>query len=235
MTKVKFYRRIKDAAVLYKINDVSGLNNKLIESVDWPENIPMLGFEFKPVAVDKKPFRVKLSSKYSISVTYCSKGKGLKNIGKSVSQAGIDIRTPKSFSELKRVCKLIADDYYVIGGKYVTNNFKKGSKDFVVNNLKKTRSIIITKNREYVGLFSIFGIKGLSGEKHDLMAWHNLISGLSTAERNSAYYQAAKWMKKTTDKKVFVYVHNFDSASRQFFTGLGFRPYRVIIERFDKK
>ncbi len=84
-----------------------------------------------------------------------------------------------------------------------------------------------------MGLFSIFAIKGLSGKKHDLMVWHNLLPGLSTRERNSAYYQAAKWIKKTATKQIFVYLHNFDSASQKFFTGLGFRPYRVILERFD--
>ena len=235
MTKVKLYKRIKDAAILYKINDISGLNNKLIESLEWPENGSMLGFVFKPVSLDKKPFRVKLSSKYIVNVGYCSQGKGLKKLGKSVPQAGIEIRVPKSFAELKRVWKLVENYYCLFGGKYVTKAFKKEGKVFEAKYLKKTRSVIIIKEGKPMGLFSMLAYKGTLEKTHDLMAIHQVLPGLSARERNSAYYQVAQWMKKNATKQMIVSVNNIDVVSRKFFIGLGFRPSRVILERFDKK
>ena len=236
MIKVKFYKRFKNYAVMYKINDISGLNNKLIESLDWPEDFSAISFDFKSSQLDeKKTFSIKVSSKYGGRVAYCSQGKGLKNIGKSVPQAGIELRPPKSFAELKKVHKEIIEYYYRLGGKYVTKNFKKFVEEHGEKYLKKVNPIVIVKSKKVVGLFAILNDKGASGKVYDTMAWHNLLPGLSSRERKSAYYQAAKWIKENATRQVAVVVDNFDPASRKFFIGLGFKPYRVIITRLDKK
>ena len=77
--------------------------------------------------------------------------------------------------------------------------------------------------------------KGALEKTYDLMALHQFLPGLSAQERKSAYYQVAQWMKKTATKQLLVYVNDFDVDSRKFFVELGFRPSRVILERFDKK
>ncbi|MCK4935542.1 MAG: hypothetical protein KAR84_01705 [Elusimicrobiales bacterium] len=236
MVKVKFYKRIKDVAILYKINDISKLNNKLIESLEWPENMLMMGFDFKSAQLDKKKtFSIKVSSKYGGRVAYCSQGKGLKNIGESVPQAGIELREPKNFEELRKVHRKILSSYFKLAGKSISVKYKKLFKEYSEKYLKKVNPIVIVKGKKVVGLFAILNDKGASGKVYDTMAWHNLLPGLSSRERKSAYYQAAKWIKENATRQVAVVVDNFDPASRKFFIGLGFKPYRLIITRLDKK
>ena len=236
MTKIRLYKQFKNYALMYKIDDISKLNNKLIESIEWPKDISALAFDFKSAQLDKKKtFSIKVSPKYGGRVAYRSQGKGLKNIGESVPQAGIELRAPKNFAELERVQKKVTNYYYKLGGKYVTAEFKKLGKEYLKKYLKKANPIIIVKGKKIVGLFAILTDKGADGKVYNVMAWHNLLPGLSTMERKSAYYQAAKWIKENTTKQIAVVVDNFDPASRKFFIGLGFKPYRIIITRLDKK
>lgn len=109
MKKLKPFKTT-DAAVFYKVAKPANVTRELVGSVDWPETLRMLCFDFKPVKLN--PARLpdfKLPAKYSVSLACYSPAGGVKSSPAPAS--GIETREPKNFAEFKKVSRKDEKDF----------------------------------------------------------------------------------------------------------------------------
>jgi hypothetical protein len=230
MKKMKPYKITSNAA-LYRVKDAGQVNQELVDSVDWPKSKVMLGFDFKQLPlVAGKPPRFKVSKELDHRIACYSPGIGLKK-PEAFPAAGIEVRSPKSFAELKKVNTLCHKAFYKQWGKLVRHDYKAELKEYEKDYLAKTQSLIILKNGKPAGLYSHMQFQSVLGMKLDTLTWHNLLPGLSLGERRSAHYQAALWLKDTCTTKIAVVFSLFDREAYEFFSGLGFYTRRALFIR----
>ena len=92
----------KSWGVFYRVRDVAGINKKLIESLEWPENI-CLGISFNPVKLTEFLDRKVRFPSYNATLCCYTSGPGVRKVYPPVPSCGIEVRPPLSFSELKHL------------------------------------------------------------------------------------------------------------------------------------
>lgn len=211
---------------VYKAAAPRRVDAAFMKSFEWPAGADGIAIDMKAPVPLAKLQSVACPPGHSLRLGCHSDGKGVKYAVKNVPAAGIETRPPKNFSELKRVHALARNSYYKTWAGRMYKNFKKDMSGYEKDLLAKTNSLIVLKGGRPAGLFSLCDGKQ-KGKPFNLVAWHNLLPGLSAAERRSAFHQAALWMRECSDRPYAVGLDGFDKASIAFFAGLGFKVWRI--------
>ena len=234
MNPMKPYK-ITKTSILYRVKTLAQVTQGLVSSVEWPADKQLLCFDFKSVKLNpaKSP-KFKVSSKYCHRIACYSPSPGLMNPGRPCPPAGVSVRAPKSLVELRQLSKKHFFRYWRLWGDKVGANFTEGYPEYHRDWLPKVKALVVVKDGKDVGLYTHTPITGVAGKRLDNMCWHSLLPGLSKAERASAHYQAALWLKATTKLKISVVFSLVDRESYEFFSGIGFSTCRAIFSRRRK-
>ncbi|MHB9138693.1 MAG: hypothetical protein ACYC4Q_04730 [Victivallaceae bacterium] len=234
MKKLKPYK-ITKTAILYRVKTAAGVDRRMFAAAEWPADKSLLCFDFKSIKLNPaKPPKFAVPGKYCHRVACYSPGRGIKNPGQPCPAAGISARAPKSLAELRRISRKHFFAYARGFRNRLGTEFCKVYPEYDRVYLPKVKALVLEKNGKDVGLYTHTPLTGVAGKRLDNMCWHSLVPGLSKAERASAHYQAALWLKETTKLQVAVSFDLVDKEAYEFFSGLGFTTCRAIFQRRRK-
>jgi len=233
MKNLKPYKTT-ESSVLYRVARPAQVTQALVTSVDWPVDKRGLCFDFKSVKLDpSRPLCFKLSPKYSVRIACYSPGRGIKVPAKPATLAGIEVRPPKNLVEHKKITLLHDTVFLRMWRRKISPEAVENYSADVLKKLHKAKSLIAFRKNKPVGVFSHMPHKGVSGKTYDAVFSWTLFPGLSPAERRSASYQCALWLKKTARRQVSVSLGLFEKDAIKFFAEAGFTSCRVILERLS--
>lgn len=216
----------------YKVKSPSQVTQKLIKSVDWAEDKPYLSFAFPMRKLSpSKPLRFKVSGKY-LKTIHCFVGKsGVKIPPVPRSMAGITTRPPKSLAELKRLNRLDHKAHLKSQGKKAGYSAWHDYKVYEKEYMPHASALVYFRKGKFIGLTVHFKAKTLMNGIKDHLGWHLDYSFFTPAERRSAEYQEALWLKKTAKRGISMRIDPAPDAYYKFFSRLGISANRVIFER----
>ncbi|HNT98583.1 MAG TPA: hypothetical protein PKK31_09985 [Elusimicrobiales bacterium] len=220
----------KNMGPVHKIAVPRRIDAAMLKQYGWPEKEPSVRFEFKKTLKLAKLPPTKLPPDALLRLSCGAVGKKLGYKGKAVPAAGIDVRPPRNFAELKRVNRLAHKVFLKTWGKKIGGFFLDATNTYETRHLPKTRSLIVVRKRKPVALFSLLKFKIKAGTA-DIATWHCAFAKLSPAELRSAFHQAAVWMDREAKHRVIVGVEFFDKESIRFFSMLGFKVDRIRVVR----
>ncbi len=227
--------KITKNAILYRVKNIAGVNDSAFRAAQWPADKPLLCFDFKSVKLaPARPPKFVVRGRYNHRIACYSPGRGIRNPGRPCPQAGISVRPPKSLAELRKISREHFLGFMRRFGSRLGTEFDKSYPEYEKDYLPKVNALVIVKGAKAVGLYTHTPIVGVAGKLLDNMCWHSLVPGLSGAQRASAHYQAACWLKKTTKLRVSVVFDLIDKDSYEFFSKLGFSTCRVVFQRRKK-
>jgi len=219
---------------VYRVKSMSMITQPRIETMDWAADAPWLSICFKPAPLRRgRVPKFKISSGYN-PVLWCSSVKSLQVTAQPVMAEGISSRLPENLAELKKVYHQGYLSYVKEWGKKLGPAFIKNAAKYEADYLPKSKSLIVFRHGAPCGLFSHVAYTDIFKKKYAHITWHNLLPGLSAAEKRAARYQAALWLKKTVKKPVSVTLDLFEKESYDFFAGLGLVASRLLLERRKK-
>lgn len=232
MKVLKPYKK-KSWGIFYRVSRVSDISKKLITKLEWPENI-CLGISFKPmplkVLLEKK---LLLPAEYKATLCCYSQGRGVRKTYPPAPSFGVEVRPPKSFTELKRLQIKMALDFARRRKGGLDKQFKKSLKEYVQKSLGKTESLVLMRKGRPEGLFSLLPAVGgnVQPVKYDGITWHQFPRNISSKERQSAYYQVSNWLKAAARLQVAVKISPKDVAFAKFLAGMDFVVSSVQFSR----
>lgn len=231
MKDLKPYK-VTDTSILYKVKDPAQITPALVKSLDWPAEKRALGIDFKPRKMDPaRPLVFRLPAGYTSKTACYSPAGGIRVPAVRPAVDGIETRPPKSLAELRRVSAMDDRIFLKLWRKKLSAKAAADYETFVDKHLTKLNALIAFRKGKPCGLFAHLKHKGVSGKTYDALTSWNLFPGLSPAERRSALYQSALWLKKSARRQVSVTVGYYEKDLLKFFAGLGFTTCRVVIER----
>jgi len=216
----------------YRVKGPADVNQKLVDSIDWPKDKPYLNFVFPKQKISAaKPIRLKVSRKYLVSINTISGAGGIKVPPKPSSLAGIVTRPPKDLAELKRLNKMDQKEVLRKEGKKagysVWNDYKRYEQEI----MPKAKALLFYRKGKFSGLAVHFKSEIFSLGTCDHLGWNPGFEGFTAAERRSAEYQQALWMKKTAKRGLSVILDPVPNQHYKFIAGLGQVVGRVRMER----
>lgn len=216
----------------YRVKSAADVNQKLLDSIYWPKDKPYLNFVFPEQKISvAKPLRLKVSRKHIVSINCISNGKGIKVPPLPSSFAGIVTRPPKDLAEFKRLNKMDHKEVLRKEGKKagysVWNEYKRYEKEII----PKAKALLFYRKGKFSGLAVHFRSEIFSIGTRDHLGWHAGFEGFTAAERRSAEYQQALWMKKTAKRGLSVLLAPVPDAYYKFIANLGLVVGRVSVER----
>ncbi len=216
----------------YRIKGPAELDQKLLDSINWPKEKPFINFVFAPQKMDAaKVLRFKLSRKYLASINCVAGGRGVKVPAKPATLAGIEVRPPKDLAELKRLNRMDHARLLKEEGKKAGYSAWNDYKLYENEIMPKAKALVFYRKGKFAGLAVHFksDIPVLGCVDH--LGWHSAFKKFTPAERRSAEYQQALWMKKTATHGLSVLLDSVPGPYYKFIAGLGLYAARVRVER----
>ncbi|MDQ7774138.1 MAG: hypothetical protein RDU13_11540 [Elusimicrobiales bacterium] len=230
MEKVKFIKK-ENGRAFYKLADHKVLTDKLIESLDWPANIKVLVFDFKPFAPKAGWISPKVSDKYPVRVIYYASGRDLPPSTGSKRQDGLELVPVKDLGAFRNVMESVLKKEYIRPIKrYVTAEFMKSSNEFMAKQLKKCRNLWLKKDGRNIGFLSTMSYK-YGGKPGTLLAQIWIDAKLSPTLRRDAKAMVFRWLKKNIKNRMATGEHAKSVETQKFFASMGFKAGRYGVER----
>lgn len=223
MKALKPYKKMS-WGVFYRVNQVRDITKTLITTLEWPDNI-CLGMSFKPMSLEVfLKSKLRFPSEYKATLCCYSQGRGVKKTYPPVPSFGVEVRPPKSFTELKQLQIRMALDFARRRKGGLDKQFRKSLKEYVQKSLDKTESLVLMRKGRPEGLFSLLPAVGgnVQPVKYDGITWHQFPRNISSKERQSAYYQVSNWLKAAARLQVAVKISPKDIAFAKFLAGMDF-------------
>jgi hypothetical protein len=107
------------------------------------------------------------------------------------------------------------------------NEYKRYEKEL----MPTAKALLFYRKEKFAGLAVHFKSDIFFMGKCDHLGWHTGFEGFTPAERRSAEYQQALWMKKTAKRGLSVLTDFTAGSYYRFLAGLGLVTGRVRVER----
>ncbi len=227
MKSLKLMKKTSEFA-LYSLKDRKLLNDKLIEETQWPA--PRLVFEFKPGSPKDGYVKAAVSKKYSVRVMYYAAKKDIKlpKVRPTASLALVPARDFKEFSRLNKTT--LFREYIRPLRPYLRADFVKECAKFAEGPLRKCRNMVLTRDGRTVGIASTLKARA-KGKPGNLVAWIWLDGKLSKTERDGGRLLIAQWLRSHASGLFGTAEHIQSRKTQKFYSALGFRPMRYIVEK----
>lgn len=224
--------KITSAGPIYKVSQPAQINEKMIDSIAWPKGDYYRNFMFSQVTLNPvKPLKFKVSKRYIQMLSCFSPRSGITTMPPPAYMPGIIAREPKNLKELVRLNRLAHTALLKRLGKRANISARKDYALFEKTYLPKAKALLFFKDSRFAGILVHFSRTGLFGDKQDYIAWHDRFIGLSPKEIKAAQYQLALWLKKTTRRRISVFLTPGKNEMYKFFGKLGFVTSRVLFEK----
>lgn len=220
----------KDASsAQYSIKDHKQFGAKLLKEIGWPVGTKYQAFEFKPFAPRLGYLNPAVPSGRSLRVAYYAKPGQIKVPAGFKPVPGLELVPSKNFPEFKKLTKTSIHREYINPLKrYVSPAFIKICDDFIDDDLKKCRNMLLKHDDRTAGIASTFRGK-VKGKPGTLVAWIWIDSKLPKAVRESARHLMAQWLRGHSTPLLGTVEHGASKKTQKFFSSLGFEPSRFIV------
>lgn len=218
-------------SLMYHVKDYSLITDKLINSVNWPKNIPVLFFDFKPFRPAGGVAKHKVKGRYVVRFVFGGFTRRLKPAGKPLQNSPIISRPPKNPQEAYTVTKKSIAEHAAAHARLYGKSFKAETRGYLAKVKKHTRSILLFKGDRNVGILTLFDNKRWDGKPCSTMTWMHIDKRLPKGEYLDALYQVTKWGIQNAKETFAVFNHADEIADHKFETAMGLRPYRINFRR----
>lgn len=205
---------------------------RALSAIEWPKEKPFMNFIFPKVALRAiKKQSLRLPRNYMMSIN-CEEGRGgIKVPPLPSSFAGIETRPPKNLSEYKRLNRLELKQLLKKEGKRAGYSPWNDYKTYEKEVMPKAKALLFFRKGKFAGLAAHFKSDIPYIGVCDHLGWHSDFKGFSPAERRSAEYQQALWMKNTAKRGLSVFSGGLTGKHYNFLLGLGLYVRRIRLER----
>jgi hypothetical protein len=224
--------KVNGEAAIYSLDAEKELEGFSPEKLPWGRGISRLKIVFK----DENPGECENVLKngfpgFDLKLTYSARRSELEKVA-SGRNDGISLERPKDFEELKRLYQTTDEHYFYNRWKeFLTPAYLDDIKDFVDNDLPTSRSAVIKKNGETLGLINLVKWKDVFDIPVDWISWVWLSSKLTQEEKAGARVLFREWLAGETVETVQCVVNYFNVPSQKFFRKMGFVPACIHISK----
>lgn len=215
--------------IIYKTKKLDIVTNKLISSLEWPNNLRTLEILFdEDIENIHMILNRRISRKYVVKLIYSVvRDKLLMPQPKQIFKK-IRLRPPLSETELKFIF-IKTQALFFIGSyaEYLDHTYFVDTANFIKDDLKASESVCFIKNKQHIGLLNVLHLDN----KTDLIAWIWIAQELSAEERQTVHYRLVNWLQKSSAENIISVVHSFNTRSNLFFRKLGFKPICIQISK----
>jgi hypothetical protein len=216
---------------MYHVKDYSLITDKLIASVDWPKNIPVLFFDFKPFRPAGGVARHKVKGRYIVRFVFGGFTKRLKPAGKPLKNSPITARPPKNQQEAYTITKKSIAAHAAADKRLYGASFEKETRNYLSDFKKRTRSLLLFKNGRSAGIATLYDNTRWDGKPCSIITWLRIDKRLPKADYQDALYQATKWCVENAKETMASFNHADEIEDHKFETAMGLRPYRINFRR----
>lgn len=231
---MKFLEKMTESEriVMYYVEDFSNVTNELVAAVNWPKDVDMLSFSFKPFTPRGGYVRHNLKSGYVIRYMYGGKTSALKPLGKPLANSPITARAPRNVDEALEVTNAtLCRDSSVDRAKNGPAYNKERKLYFGMIKDGKVKSVLLFKNGRNVGIASLTDIPRLEGGKSSTFTWFWIDKRLSKAEYEDARYKATKWAKANAQPHMASANFDGNKETQRDDSRFGLKPCRILFAR----
>lgn len=230
MEKARFIKK-HGKAVFYRLSDHKDFCDGLISRTDWPADAERLVFEFDPFSPKGGYLDPRIDAKkYSLRIAYYANKKDIKIPATFKPDPDMRLVPPRRFSDFKELSKRTLEEFYVRPiRKYISRGFLKASAHFTENILKKCRNAVLFRKGKTIGLVSTFS-GNVKEKPGTFVAWVWVDPKVPAKVRRSAELMMAKWIVGRSRGRLGTGEHAKSRKTQKFFSALGFRPERYIVE-----
>jgi RimJ/RimL family protein N-acetyltransferase len=230
--KIEIIKRTKDSLRL-RVPSHKAVTTELVERY-LRGKIKSVGFLFPPVKLPKDGLQfTHISGKYSMKLGFGVDAGKARQLGKPPRKPKLRLIVPATIEEARKA-------YHVTHTKYFVNKFKQHlstKEKYVAGHptwrwMDKTISVLLLRDSELVGMFTLIRWKMADGNPCRLILWSCISPELGAAERQEAHYQATRWLRRNNlELPLRAAIHAFNVRSQKFHAKLGMRPNMVTAFR----
>lgn len=231
---MKFLEKMMDDSrcIMYYVGDFSKVTDELVSAVNWPKNVDMLSFSFKPFAPAGGCVKHKLKTDHVIRYLFGGKTAALKPLGKPLKDSPIIARTQKNSAEGVAVTKAtLCRKFAGQRGKNGPAFYKEQKRYLDMIRKGKVNSVLLFKNGRNVGIASLADVPRLEGGKSSTFTWFWIDERLPKAEYEDARYKATKWVKDNAQPHMASANFDYNKGTQKDDLRLGLKPCRIFFAR----
>lgn len=220
--------------VLYKLEDLSRLNDKTLKNMKWPEGVRSKIFILTgKTDADLEVFEA-ISAKDSVWGLYAA-DKSDFTVNEDVPfLPSIRLRPLKALSDVRKAYLDTREGWYRERKVEMTPRQIAENRNFLENFLPESRCLCLEKGGKLAGLLLLNEYSDYLGKLADLIPWVWVEASLNGDERQVIHAAMEAWLAKNVADRAQAYVAASNPRSIKFFKELGFRLEAVRVIRENK-
>lgn len=233
--KLKLLKRGEDR-MTYSLPSVEMLSEKLVDSLEWPEDKPILALLFPAKKVPKgAPILDMVSTrKYLCRTTYIGTKRSIPARDVDGARYGLKLAPFRSREEYGKVyLRTYAADFLKPFRDYQEKGYKKENREYFEKEFPGTKGISVRKDGKVVGMLSVMQMpeNGRAYRPLSWIAWLWVDGRLPKEERKAAHGLLGNWLKKLPGKYFGGAIHAVNLKSQNWFLRMGARPVQIFFLR----
>jgi len=234
--KLKLMKRGEDR-VTYSLPSLKMLSERLVDSMEWPADKPILAFRFPPKRAPKGvPIRDMVSRrKYLCRTTYIGNKRDIPAAAADGGKYGLKLAPFASREEYRKACLRTLAEYFLKPFRdYQERDYKKDNRDYFKKQFPATKGISIRKGgKKLVAMMSMLHMPE-DGKAYRPLSWISWVwvdGRLPREERKAAHGMLGRWVKRLPGKYFGGAIHAVNLKSQNWFIRMGARPVQIFFLR----
>ncbi|MGD9642069.1 MAG: hypothetical protein AB7V08_04945 [Elusimicrobiales bacterium] len=225
-----------DGSITYSLPSIKMLSEKLVDSLEWPEDKIILAFRFPPERAPKGvPIQDMVSRrKYLCRATYIGTKSNIPDRGGDGAGCGLKLAPFRSKAEYGRVyLRSYAEDYLKPFCDYQERGYEKENKEYFKKQFPNTKGISVRKDGRVVAMLCVKHMPE-NGRPYRPLSWIDWLwvdGSIPKDERKAAHGLLGKWLKKLPGKYFGGAIHAVNMKSQNWFIRMGARPVQIFFLR----
>lgn len=221
------------AKIVYEAPGLSAVTDELIESLDWPQEIPALGIRLLASGGDEYALiKSNISAKYSVRIVYeATSGTIPLPQARSENQELQLCAFPDKKELVEAYVSTQKEYFYKPWSKHIRIELLEGARNFADKYARPERARWLKKDGGMVGLVVLVEWRDWFGAPTDLISWLWISPDLAVEERKAAHGLLLTWLGLEAHGKLTCAVDSFNLRSQKFFKRIGFTPKCLIVNR----
>lgn len=233
--KLKLMKRGADR-MTYSLPSLKLFSERLVASMEWPADKPILAFRFPPRKAPKGvPIQDMISRrKYLCRTTYIGNKRDIPAAAADGGKYGLKLAPFASMEAYRKACLRTHAEYFIKPFRdYQERDYKKENRDYFKNLFPSTKGIGIRKGGKLVAMISVLYTPD-DGKAYRPLSWITWVwvdGRLPKEERKAAHGMLGGWLKRLPGKYFGGAIHAVNLKSQNWFIKMGARPVQIFFLR----
>lgn len=229
MTQRPILVKKEERKIIFKVPNLAGITDAVVDRLAWPKNIPLLWLKFdKGAERCHEVLKRNVSKKYETQIIYSVPAKMIRRHGHGKSGGKLEIKQNIPLPALQALyMRTQAKDFVIPWAEELDHRYFEETANFVKDDLPVAKSACLYNKGEPVGQLIYLVLDANRG----LVAWVWIDSALGEKARAEAHDKLLDWLRKRDEVDIKCVVNEYNVRSNRFFQNVGFVPECVAITR----